>query len=39
MHTPRSYADDHGHGTHASGTAVGALHGIAPGALLHPVKV
>ncbi|GBF90459.1 peptidase S8 [Raphidocelis subcapitata] len=34
-----SYADDHGHGTHASGTAVGALHGIAPSAVLHPVKV
>ncbi|KIZ01448.1 Extracellular serine proteinase [Monoraphidium neglectum] len=33
-----SYADDHGHGTHASGTAVGAIHGIARSATLHPVK-
>jgi subtilisin family serine protease len=34
-----SYWDDHGHGSHVSGTAMGAIHGIAKGATLHAVKV
>lgn len=36
---PPARADDHGHGTHAAGTAVGAVHGVASQAVLHPVKV
>eukprot|EP00775_Hariotina_reticulata_P008272 gene8272-8460_t len=31
--------DDNGHGTHVAGTAVGAIHGVARSAILHPVKV
>lgn len=31
--------DRQGHGTHVSGTAVGAIHGVARGAILHAVKV
>lgn len=34
-----STADDNGHGTHVAGTAVGAIHGVARSAILHPVKV
>lgn len=34
-----SYWDDHGHGTHVAGVAVGAIHGVARGAILHAVKV
>ncbi|GAB4816035.1 hypothetical protein N2152v2_003081 [Parachlorella kessleri] len=28
-----------GHGTHVSGIAVGRMHGVAKGAVIHPVKV
>ncbi len=31
--------DDHGHGTHVSGTAVGTDFGVAKEAILHPVRV
>lgn len=31
--------DDNGHGTHVAGIAVGATHGVARSAILHPVKV
>lgn len=31
--------DRRGHGTHCSATALGASQGVAPGAILHPVKV
>lgn len=34
-----SYWDDHGHGTHVSGTALGSTHGVAKKATLHGVKV
>lgn len=34
-----SVADDQGHGTHVSGTAAGSVHGVAPSAIIHPVKV
>lgn len=34
-----SYWDDHGHGTHVSGTAAGAIHGIAKKATIHAIKV
>jgi subtilisin family serine protease len=32
-------ADDNGHGTHVAGTAGGASFGVAPQAILHPVRV
>ena len=32
-------ADDHGHGTHVAGTAVGTEFGVAKRATLHPVRV
>lgn len=32
-------ADNNGHGTHVAGTAVGAVHGIARQATVHPVRV
>jgi hypothetical protein len=32
-------ADDNGHGTHVAGIALGAVHGVAPSAILHPIKV
>jgi subtilisin family serine protease len=31
--------DDHGHGTHVAGTAVGTDFGVATQAILHPVRV
>lgn len=31
--------DKQGHGTHVSGTATGAIHGVAKRATVHPVKV
>lgn len=34
-----SVADDQGHGTHVSGIVLGTVHGVAPSAILHPVKV
>ena len=34
-----SSQDDHGHGTHVAGIAVGGIHGVARGAILHAVKV
>lgn len=34
-----SVLDDNGHGTHVAGIAVGGVHGVAPSAILHPVKV
>ena len=34
-----SFQDDHSHGSHVSGTAIGGVHGAASGAILHPVKV
>ena len=34
-----SVTDDNGHGTHVAGIVLGAIHGVARGAVLHPVKV
>ncbi|PNW80783.1 hypothetical protein CHLRE_07g329500v5 [Chlamydomonas reinhardtii] len=34
-----SWEDDHGHGTHVSGTAMGATYGVARAAIVHAVKV
>jgi subtilisin family serine protease len=34
-----SYQDDNGHGTHVAGTVLGGAHGVASGAIIHPVKV
>jgi subtilisin family serine protease len=34
-----SYVDDHGHGTHVAGTALGTSFGVAKKATLHAVKV
>jgi subtilisin family serine protease len=31
--------DDNGHGTRVAGIALGGIHGVARGAILHPVKV
>ncbi len=31
--------DDHGHGTHVAGTLAGATFGVAPEAVVHPVRV
>ncbi|GIL83633.1 hypothetical protein Vretifemale_12298 [Volvox reticuliferus] len=33
-----SFQDDHGHGTHVAGTALGAVYGVARNAILHPIK-
>jgi subtilisin family serine protease len=34
-----SMLDDNGHGTLVAGTAMGSVYGVAPSAILHPVKV
>lgn len=33
-----SFQDDNGHGTHVAGTVLGGAHGVASGAIIHPVK-
>lgn len=39
LKTSRSPNDDHGHGTHVAGTAMGSAHGVARKATVHAVKV